>query len=249
MAPVIHKHSGIGDRYQKETKYSRESMAGGFLDWEKMPDAFKQYPQAQQVLKLPPAKQQEGLGLWQILSRRRSERDFKQSPLTMQDLSQLLFSTQGVTGKAGGYLLRTAPSAGALYPIETYLAVNRVASLTPGLYHFNIVKNAIELLQDRDVTPALCKAALGQTMVRESAVVFIWTAVVARSKWKYGERAYRYIYMDAGHIGQNLYLAAVALGLGCCTIGAFFDDEVNEILNIDGTEETAVYMGVVGRCV
>jgi SagB-type dehydrogenase family enzyme len=79
-------------------------------------------------------------------------------------------------------------------------------------------------------------------------VVFIWTAVVARSKWKYGERAYRYIYMDAGHIGQNLYLAAVALGLGCCTIGAFFDDEVNEILNVDGTEETAVYMGVVGRC-
>jgi SagB-type dehydrogenase family enzyme len=85
-------------------------------------------------------------------------------------------------------------------------------------------------------------------MVMESAVVFIWTAVVARSKWKYGERAYRYIYMDAGHIGQNLYLAAVALGLGCCTIGAFFDDEVNEILNVDGTEETAVYMGIAGKC-
>jgi len=245
---VIPKHSAIGDRYQQETKYSRESMGGGFLDWEKMPEAFKQYPQAQQVIKLPPAKQDEGLGLWQILSRRRSERDFSQSPLTMQDLSQLLFSTQGVTGKVSGYLLRTAPSAGALYPIETYLAVKRIASLTPGLYHFNIVKNAIELLQDRDVTPALCKAALDQTMVRESAVVFIWTAVVARSKWKYRERAYRYIYMDAGHIGQNLYLAAVALGLGCCTIGAFFDDEVNEILNVDGTEETAVYMGVVGKC-
>jgi len=104
------------------------------------------------------------------------------------------------------------------------------------------------LLQERDVTPALCKAALDQTMVMESAVVFIWTAVVARSKWKYGERAYRYIYMDAGHIGQNLYLAAVALGLGCCTIGAFFDDEVNEILNVDGTEETAVYMGIAGKC-
>jgi SagB-type dehydrogenase family enzyme len=167
----------------------------------------------------------------------------------MQDLAQLLFSTQGVTGKVSGYLLRTAPSAGALYPIETYLAVNRVASLKAGLYHFNIVKNALELLQDSDVSPALCKAALGQTMVMESAVVFIWTAVVARSKWKYGERAYRYIYMDAGHIGQNLYLAAVALGLGCCTIGAFFDDEVNEILNVDGTEETAVYMGVAGKCV
>jgi SagB-type dehydrogenase family enzyme len=246
---VIPKHSRVGDRYQKETKYSRESMGGGFLDWEKMPEAFKQYPQALQVLKLPPAKQDEGLGLWQILSRRRSERDFNRSPISLQDLSQLLFSTQGVTGKVSGYLLRTAPSAGALYPIETYLAVKRVASLTPGLYHFNIVKNALELLQERDITPALCKAALDQTMVKESAVVFIWTAVVARSKWKYRERAYRYIYMDAGHIGQNLYLAAVALGLGCCTIGAFFDDEVNEILNVDGTEETAVYMGVAGKCV
>jgi SagB-type dehydrogenase family enzyme len=99
------------------------------------------------------------------------------------------------------------------------------------------------------VSTALCSAALGQTMVRECAAVFIWTAVVARSKWKYRERAYRYIYLDAGHIGQNLYLAAVALGLGCCTIGAFFDDEVNEVLNIDGTEETAVYMGIVGKCV
>jgi SagB-type dehydrogenase family enzyme len=245
---VTKKGRGIGDTYQKETKYSRASMGGGFLDWGKMPEAFKQYPQALQVFPLPPAKQEDGLGLWQILSRRRSERDFKPMPVTLQDLSQLLFSTQGITGKISGYLLRTSPSAGALYPIETYLAVNRVKSFNSGLYHFNIVKNALELLEDKDVIPALCKAALGQAMVTESAVVFIWTAVVVRSKWKYGERAYRYIYMDAGHIGENLYLAAVAMGLGCCTIGAFFDDEVNEILHVDGTEETAVYMGVVGRC-
>jgi SagB-type dehydrogenase family enzyme len=242
------KQSGIGDRYQQETKYARASMGGGLLDWDKMPEAFKQYPQAQQIIKLPPATQDQGPGLWQTIYRRRSERDFNKSSISVQDLSQLLFATQGISGKAGSYLLRTSPSAGALYPIETYLAVNRVATLTSGLYHFNIIKNALELLRDHDVSTALCSAALGQTMVRECAAVFIWTAVVARSKWKYRERAYRYIYMDAGHIGQNLYLAAVALGLGCCTIGAFFDDEVNEVLNIDGTEETAVYMGVVGKC-
>ncbi len=84
-------------------------------------------------------------------------------------------------------------------------------------------------------------------MVGESAAAFIWTAIPGRSKWKYHERAYRYIYLDAGHIGQNLYLAATALGLGCCTIGAFFDGEVNDIIGIDGSKETAVYLGAVGN--
>ncbi len=242
------RNQGIGDTYQQETKYYRAHMGGRFLDWGNMPKPVKEYPEALQVIALPPAEQQDGPGLWQILCRRRSERDFEQLPITVQDVSQLLFCTQGVTGSISGYHLRAAPSAGALYPIETYLAVNRVMSLKPGLYHFNIQKNAVEFLQDRNVSAALCKAALGQTMIINSALVFIWTAIVARSKWKYGERAYRYIYMDAGHIGQNLYLAAGALGLGCCTVGAFFDDEVNDILQIDGTEETAIYMGVVGKC-
>ncbi len=240
---------GIGDIYQKETKYSRGHMGGRFLDWGNMPKAVKEYPEALQVVPLPPAQQQDGPGFWQVLCRRRSERDFEQIPITVPDVSQLLFSTQGITGSISGYYLRAAPSAGALYPIETYLAVNRVTALKSGLYHFNIPKNAVELLQERNVAAELCNAALGQTMILNSAVVFIWTAIVARSKWKYGDRAYRYIYMDAGHIGQNLYLAAVALGLGCCTVGAFFDDEVNDILQIDGTEETAIYMGVVGKCV
>jgi SagB-type dehydrogenase family enzyme len=246
---MAEKKKEIGDRYQQDTKYSRNTMAGGPLDWDSKPEQFKQYPDALQVIKLPAPATDGGKGLWQVLSRRRSERDFSASLLTLADLSQLVFATQGPTAKAGEYLLRTAPSAGALYPIETYIAVNRVEGLDPGMYHFNIEQYSLELLKQGNVSPALRTAALGQAMIMESAAVFIWTAVVARSKWKYRERAYRYIYMDAGHIGENLYLASAALDLGCCTIGAFFDEEVNALVGIDGVNETTVYMGAIGRCV
>jgi len=245
---MANRNKGIGDRYQEETKYKRDRMTGGFLDRDSMPEQFKEYTDARKNITLPAPATDAGKGLWQVLYQRRSRREFKADPLTFTDLSQLVFATQGVTAKAGGYLLRTAPSAGALYPIETYVAVNRVEELDPGLYHFNAVRYSLESLKPGNVSPALSSAALGQTMAMESAAVFIWTAVVARSKWKYRERAYRYMYMDAGHIGENLYLAAAALDLGCCTIGAFFDEEVNAVLGIDGVSETAVYMGVVGRC-
>jgi SagB-type dehydrogenase family enzyme len=244
---MAEKKKGIGERYQEETKYSRGLMAGGFLDRENKPEPFKQYPAARQELKLPAPLKDGGKGLWQVLFARRSERDFIPAPVSLQDLAQLVFAAQGVTARAGEYLLRTSPSAGALYPIETYLAVIRVEGLSSGLYHCNVLQYSLELLREGDVSPQLCSAALGQTMVLESAVVFIWTAVIERSKWKYRERAYRYIYMDAGHIGENLYLAAVALNLGCCTIGAFYDEEVNAVVGIDGVKETAIYMGAVGR--
>ncbi len=92
----------------------------------------------------------------------------------------------------------------------------------------------------------MASAALGQEMVADAQVIFVWSAVLERGKWKYRERAYRYIYIDAGHIGQNLYLAAEALGLGACTIGAFFDDDVNRLIGLDGTEEPVIYVGCVG---
>jgi SagB-type dehydrogenase family enzyme len=241
------KREPIGDRYQKETKYFRDSIGGSFLDWDNKPNPYKEYPDAKNVVRLPLSSTQDGPGIWEVLCRRRSERDFISSPITLQELSQLIFATQGVTAKREGYLFRTAPSAGALYPVETYLLVNRVENLSGGLYHFNVLKNCLEMIREEDLAGQLTMAALGQPMVLESAVIFIWTAIVSRSKWKYGERAYRYIYMDAGHIGQNLYLASAALNVGCCTIGALFDDEVNEILGVDGIEETVVYMGVVGQ--
>jgi SagB-type dehydrogenase family enzyme len=159
----------------------------------------------------------------------------------------MLWATQGTTLRIREYSFRSAPSAGALYPVETYLVANRVEGLTPGLYHYDVPEAFLQLLKEGDYGRPLAACALDQRMLEEAAAAFVWTALIERSAWKYVERAYRYIYLDAGHIAQNLYLAATGLGLGCCSVGAFFDDEVNELLEVDGEKETIVYMATVGK--
>ena len=238
---------GIGYRFQQETKYHREKMAGGFLDWRKKPEEFKEYPRDIQRFSLRDGNKGGGDPLWEVMARRRSVRDFLPKDIFLEELSQLIWATQGITGSAYGFRLRVTPSAGALYPIETYIVVNRVVGLSPGSYHFNVKENQLEQLAVGDFRVNIAASALDQSMAREAAVVFVWTAVVERTKWKYRERGYRYLYLDAGHIGQNLYLAAISLGLGCCTIGAFYDDEVNQLIGVDGQQETAVYLGAVGH--
>jgi SagB-type dehydrogenase family enzyme len=118
--------------------------------------------------------------------------------------------------------------------------------LQQGIYHFRPYAFDLELLKSGDFSRDLAQAALGQDMVAHAQATFIWTAVVERSKWKYRQRAYRYIYLDAGHIAQNLYLAGTASGLGICGVGALFDDAVNSLIGVDGREETIVYMATVG---
>jgi len=164
----------------------------------------------------------------------------------LETLARLVWSVGGVRERQGGFLFRVVPSAGALYPVETYIMANRVEGLEKGIYHLYVPTFSLELVEAGDRSEALAQAALGQGMVYQAAVVFLWTAVIDRCRIKYGERAFRYIYLDAGHMGQNLYLAATAMGLGCCTVGALFDDEVNEILDVDGEEETVIYLGAVG---
>ncbi len=166
--------------------------------------------------------------------------------MTFRELSQLIWATQGVTWRTPGFDFRASPSAGALYPVETYIIANRVEELSPGVYHYSVRRSELVFIKEGLFGPALRDAGLGQEMLSEAASVFVWTAMVERSKWKYRERAYRYIYMDVGHIGQNLYLAATSLGLGCCTVGAFFDEEVNSLIGADGKEEVALYLGAVG---
>ena len=161
-------------------------------------------------------------------------------------LSYLLWASTGISRKEEGYEFRTAPSAGALYPIETYLVVNNIKEINPGVYHYNIQNHYLELLKEGDYAVETAKAALGQKMCVEASVVFIWTAIFQRMKWKYNQRAYRYVYLDAGHIAENLALTATSLDLGSCQIGALYDDEVNDIIGVDGTEESVIYMSVVG---
>lgn len=240
------KENNVGDRYHSETKYYRDSMSGGRLRQNERPETYKTYPDAESI-SLPEPTRSAGKFIWDMFERRRSVREYSPNALPMKKLSQLLWATQGVTKKMGPYALRAAPSAGALYPIETYILVNNVEDLEAGIYHYNILKHKLEVVRKGGFGTEAAQAALGQKMLRDANVVLIWTAVVARSKWKYRERAYRYIYMDAGHIAQNAYLAAETLGLGCCGIGAFFDSEVDSLIGIDGEEEISVYMCTVGR--
>jgi len=236
---------GIGDRFQAETKYVRDKLPAGYLDWRKKPGPYKSYPDAPKF-KLPAPERAGGMAVWEAVGRRRSVRDFRNSPMSAADLSQILWASQGVTKIMGEYALRSAPSAGALYPIETYLSVQVVEGIEPGIYHYSVREHELDLLRPGDFRETVAEAALNQGFLAEAAVVFAWTAVFTRSKWKYKERAYRYVYLDAGHIAQNVALAAVALGLGSCQIAALYDDEVNAVLGVDGKEESIVYMTALG---
>ncbi|NQE46342.1 hypothetical protein C5S31_10010 [ANME-1 cluster archaeon GoMg2] len=234
----------IGDCFQQETKYKRDHLPAWCLDWASKPDTYKWYPTAPKV-QLEPPEEERGAPLWEIMRRRRSVRHFTDETVKKSELSQLLWAAQGITNPESGF--RTAPSAGALYPLETYLVVNSIEQIDPGVYHYAIDGHELEQLRAGDFRSHVAQSALDQEMVYHASVVFVWTAIFARSKWKYKQRAYRYIYLDAGHIAQNVALAAVALNLGSCQVGALYDDEVNALLGIDGTEESVVYMTVVGK--
>ena len=237
---------GLAFSYVQGTKYSRQRALRDDLGAIPSPGRFKTYPEAE-LLPLSPPDFSEAADLWQCLARRRSERDTTDDPLTGEELSKILWAAQGVTARAGMYLLRTAPSAGALYPFETYLYVHGVEGVSQGIYHFNVAEFGLARLREGDFNGIITAAALGQPVVRKAAVVIIWTAMMLRCMEKYRERAVRYIPMDLGHVCQNVQLASAALGLGSCPIGAFYDDEMNELISVDGEEETVLYMATVGK--
>jgi SagB-type dehydrogenase family enzyme len=236
----------IGKRFQDQTTARRDERIP-ISKGESPAEKYKKYPVDLRRVNLPDPETSGGLGLWSVLEKRRSRRLYTKDPVTLGQVSQLLWSAQGVTKEVKNYKLRTAPSGGALYPFETYVISNRVEGLDPGKYHFEITSHSLVELDRGDFNTDLARACAGQRVVQASACVFLWTAVFGRGTCKYGDRAYRYAYVDIGHLAQNLQLGAEALGLGACPIGAFFDDEVNSFIGIDGGSETAVYLMTVGR--
>ena len=236
-----------GDNFQQKSKYTRDNLPQHYLDWSKKPKTYKIYENPISKITLPAPEFNETIKFWDILVKRHSTRNFSQEPLYLMDLSLLLFGMEGLTRIFTQFSYRITPSAGGLYPIEIYPVINNVEGLKKGVYHYNIPDHSLELLKEGDFRTEVAEGCLGQRMAYNSAVNFIYTAIIERSKWKYLQRCYRYIYLDCGHIGQNFYLVAEALGLGACTIGAIFDDELNKILDIDGKDETAIYVGVVGH--
>ncbi|NLJ38811.1 MAG: SagB/ThcOx family dehydrogenase [Candidatus Atribacteria bacterium] len=239
---------GLGDRFQRESKYVRgETLVGG-MSWESLPEPYKFYTNVQ-IVNLPEPKKLSEMSLDEALRKRESIREYSSKPIQLDQLSYILWAANGIRNRDANQEFRTAPSAGALYPIETYLLVSNVSDLYPGIYHYSVRKHELETLKKGNFTKEIVRAGMGQEMLRMAAVTFIWTAIFERSKWKYRQRAYRYIYLDAGHIAQNLALAATSLGLGSCQIGALYDDEVNLIIGVDGIEESVLYMSTVGQLV
>ena len=195
----------IGDDFQRVTKYVRGKMAGGYLDWSTKPKVYKCYSDRKKI-DIPVPEQIETLTFDETVRNRRSIRSFSDKSLSLEQLGYLLWSTTGIQRVESGYDFRNAPSAGALYPIETYCFANNVNGLDMGLYHYNIKLHSLEELNIGDLSFSLSLACLGQEMLASAQVVFIWSAIFERSKWKYKQRAYRYVYLDCGHIAQNLAL-------------------------------------------
>ncbi len=241
------KIEGIGAAFQEETRYDPDGLAGHFLDWSNQPAPFKNYGDDVERISLPRPEAAGDPNIWKALQKRRSRRNYRVGDsMSVGTVSTLLWATQGATAKWGDVVFRTAPSAGGLFPIETYLYARAVDELDEGMYHYRPQAFDLECIEKGDFSARLAHAALDQSIAAEAQVVFVWSAIVARSRWKYRQRAYRYIYLDAGHIAQNLYLAGEALGLGVCAIGAFYDGLMNELLRLDGKEEMVIYMATVG---
>jgi SagB-type dehydrogenase family enzyme len=167
--------------------------------------------------------------------------------MRLDELSRLLFLTSGISSDTFGNARRTAPSSGALYPIEVYPIVHNVDGLERGVYHYAYREHALELLRAEDMRDRVVEQGLGQEFLGQCGAVLFVTLILQRMRPKYQDRSYRYGLLEAGHVGENAYLAATDMGLGACGIGAFMDDAMNEMLGVDGVEEAVVYMVAVGH--
>lgn len=209
----------------------------------------KSYPNSERVQLPEPALPEADAA--DVMLRRRSRRDYSAKMMTLVDFSSLLQLAAGVTGYADGYgyrrwPLRSFASSGGLQTPELYAFVRKVDGLGPGLYHYQPVKHEVEQLSGAFDDSLLAAVGLGQPFIKTASVVFAITGYYARARWKYGERSFRYMCMDVGFVGENLYFAAEALGLGACAIAGFIDDALERMLGIDPREEMAMLLCTVG---
>ena len=235
----------IGPRFHLETSFGHEGFKGKSVSWGKTLPLYKEYPDAK-VVRLP-APEESVAPLVDALNLRKSVRSFSDEAVSMEQLSRLLQSADGITHGWGGMAMRTAPSGGALYPVNLYVAVSKVEGLEAGIYHFQPPDSTLELIEAGDFDARLRAAAFDQECVGSSPVAVILTARFERSTKKYADRGYRYTYIEAGAICQNIYLQATALKLGTVAVGAFNDDALNELLKIGGREEASLLIMPVGH--
>lgn len=203
----------------------------------------EQKPEPAASVQLPAPTRSGAVSVEEALLKRRSVRQYKNEPLTLAEISQLLWAAQGTTHEAGR---RTAPSAGALYPLELYVVVGRAKDLEAGIYKYATGEHKLSKVASGDRRQELAAAALGQKQIAEGPVSFVFSAVYERTAKRYKERTMRYVHMEAGHAAQNICLQAVALGLGSVVMGAFEDARVKSLIAMPD-EESALYIVTVGR--
>lgn len=198
------------------------------------------------TIKLPEPNKIGKMSVEEAIGKRRSIRDYSDEPLTLKEISQILWAAQGITDPVRKF--RSAPSAGATYPLEIYVVVkkNGVRELPEGVYHYNPYTHSVEIVKKGDFSYELYKACLNQEWILKAPVNIVITAVYERTTKRYGERGIRYVHMEAGHVGQNIYLQATALNLGTVAVGAFYDERVEEIVNAKPNER-ALYVFPLGH--
>ena len=241
----------IGKEFMRKTAHHLLSPPGEEAG---VPQPPLQLPVPEAAIRIPlPEPELRGDPQYDISSvfqRRRSFRDYSAQPLSLAELSFLLWATQGVrevTDRPA--TLRPVPSAGARHAFETYLLINRVEDLKPGLYRYVALEHTlIELDSTAETATGIASACrTSQPLCTASAVTFLWVAVVERMTWLYSERGYRFLHLDAGHVCQNLYLAADRIASGVCAIGGFNDDDINAVLGLDGEDHFVIYLATVGK--
>lgn len=198
---------------------------------------------SKEIVKLPAPRLDGNIPVETALLKRRSVRSYAAKALTLAEVSQLLWSAQGITDSRG---FRTAPSAGALYPLEIYIVAGRVQDLPAGVYKYTPHKHELFKILEGDRLAQLCGAALNQSSIMQAPLVMVFCAVYERTTGKYGDRGIQYVYMEVGHASQNVCLQAVSLGLGTLTIGAFYDDQVKTVIHAMA-DECPLYIMPIGR--
>lgn len=200
----------------------------------------------------------EGKGIVELIKERESRRSYSEKPLSLKELSFLLWAVQGVrrlAGKMKQVTFRSVPSAGSRHAMETYLFVRKVEGLKPGKYHYLAIEHSLELIEEGDFSESLTEALLGQGFAGTAPVTFVFGAVPYRMEWRYGLQSAKYILLDAGHAVENLYLACGAIGCGTCAVGAYDQERLDELLGFapgpsaEKEYECAVYAAPVGKLV
>ncbi|MCU7921996.1 MAG: SagB/ThcOx family dehydrogenase [Candidatus Thiodiazotropha sp. (ex Dulcina madagascariensis)] len=186
------------------------------------------------IHQLPEPRLEGGKALIDVLQERRSIREYSTQPLTLQEVAQLLWSAQGITSREG---FRTAPSAGALYPLVLHLVAGTVEGLASGNYRYDPHSHTLEMVVAGDLRPGLAHTALDQGWIQQASAAVVISAVFSRTTRKYGDRGVRYAHMEAGYAGQNLFLQAEAMGLATVVVGAFDDDALKALLHLPTDEQ------------